>query len=1045
MKMDTTIIVVLSLLVHSAVGLDGFPQVGVQHEYGVGFHMTDDRHFAAAETVTISWVMDFPYESLKLNPIKKPHNVCPEVFPQCHREYGLLIKELELCNQYMSQVTDNIREINNYMNEFNKENFNNFNRQRRGALDIAGDLMQALFGTATSSDIQNLREEIFTNTEILRELSENVDANHNDLNERMAAQGSRINILWQGLNASHLEILNVRDNLITFRQEMAETTKQLHDAISNANHILHYQQLRVSVENRHLELFRLQIECTKLIGIMETLHKHQLPPSLVSRPSIKQALHKVIEKLVYEKSPLRPITQEEYLYKYYEIKTTNTVRVGHKLIITLAVPITEVQTPFNIYSVQNIGVKLSANSELGYSKIKDMYIPQYLAVTLDQRYFAPLNERQVQICATYYNGFCPYLNIMYDALSNLCIIKLFNGDLMGIKEHCKVNLYPNDQLSESIVMISSGKYLITNPSTKVLIDCNAKGKWYVEILNQKLVSVPCGCRVVVGSLRTMISTYNCNGTLKEVRINYNLNAILAANFDQEDLITHHNNHLHVSKERELKLPPLSNYVQEYHALTATDNKLVVDLEKWKSATMSNKSVVTKDKQLEKRIKHFIAHNKPRYELTWKDYIYISLHTLAIIILTVYGYKLHTLGLINVLEKLPKTSATVYNSLQQVHAATTPAPATPDTNTLHVLETCFKVFLLLAALGLAIERMTKVYNMVKSGSTKMYKLCQACFYPRQTNKSLEIFAKIYDGYRSIFVYLTEIDIESGRLQVLFTPRKPIYYVSASYIPTVVNFQWDRPLELEVNDKNVTVTLPTTIMVSPFIRQKLNELYAKQTNKLKLYTLSANLIISSDNTNKVVNGTYYPLQSKTDKRFLQTDNIDLDTTLTSDHSNDDGSDARQNYWYDMETYSTHVPVAKGKQPQQYTKMHRLSHNKLAKTPNVLNRTSQHESTINDPTPVLSRRESPKPPVIKTSTTPLYQKIEYLPQFSDSDSSEDHIYVAKSKQKTTGNETSPTEHLMSINAQSRKSMLPPTGDIKRLDTANIYFKTSNVDDQL
>ncbi|MCP3888473.1 MAG: hypothetical protein GY702_06320, partial [Desulfobulbaceae bacterium] len=411
-----------------------------------------------------------------------------------------------------------------------------------------------------------------------------------------------------------------------------------------------------------MEILKLQIELSKMMTIMHKLQEGYLPPTLVPSTSLKKALLEVIDRLIEDNSPLRPIMDNDYLHKYYSIPATSTLKVDKTLIITLQIPLTEMRIPFSIYSVNNMGCQIKGNMEKGYTKLAEDQLPQYLAISNDNKWYVPLKEYQYQVCSSHFHGFCPFLNLMHNALSDLCIIKIHQDDMIGIKENCKIDIYPNARLPESVKMVTSGQYLITNPRAKVQVDCGEKGKSYVDIISQKLVSIPCGCRIVIGRLRTMTSTFNCNGTLHKVMIKYTVNMALASRFGQEDLIRFNPTRLQLPETSELKLPPLDRFVEEYHNLSATDQKLKITLDNWAQAnTRQIKSNVrdrieARDTKLGQQIKQMIGRSKSQVSLNWKDYIYMTGMGLTFIILAVYGYKLHTLGLINLLDQLPKTRA-----------------------------------------------------------------------------------------------------------------------------------------------------------------------------------------------------------------------------------------------------------------------------------------------------------------------------------------------------------------------------------------------------
>ncbi|MCP3892103.1 MAG: hypothetical protein GY702_25015 [Desulfobulbaceae bacterium] len=229
------------------------PQVDVRSNVGIGLYLSQDIAFAATETYTISWSLYLPYDKLQLRQIPAPRKDCPPSHQQCVREYELLVKEINLCNRYITQVEDNVRDMNNIIKQFTKQK----RIQERGLFDLGGSVLNTLFGMATSAELHSLHEEIYINAEIIKELNADMKTNHDSLNEKMSAHSARVNLIWKSLNSSHLEIVNVRNNLMKFRNEVSQTTDLLNHALTGVHQLTYFQQLRVSTENRHLEILKL--------------------------------------------------------------------------------------------------------------------------------------------------------------------------------------------------------------------------------------------------------------------------------------------------------------------------------------------------------------------------------------------------------------------------------------------------------------------------------------------------------------------------------------------------------------------------------------------------------------------------------------------------------------------------------------------------------------------------------------------------------------------------------------------------------------------
>ena len=311
----------LLLCVQSAWGYE-MQTVDAKESIGLALHKAYDRMYASVETFTVSWSLHLPYMGQEIKPIEDPGYVCLHKDVFCEREYRYLKQEILSCYLYLKTLEDNIMDTNLLLNGFIKEN-----RVKRALFDLGGSLLESVFGVASSGTVETLHKSIIENTEIIQLLSGNMDAMNTNFEAKLNVHGQRLGTMWQTLNLTHLEITAVRRNLKSLRQEIRNATDDILGALSNHEKHSAYQQMRLSVEYRTTELIKMSVELVKFHTIILTLKDGKLPHQLVSYNELKRTLHQVASKLANSKSQLRPVINDEDLYKYYTIKAVSAIKI----------------------------------------------------------------------------------------------------------------------------------------------------------------------------------------------------------------------------------------------------------------------------------------------------------------------------------------------------------------------------------------------------------------------------------------------------------------------------------------------------------------------------------------------------------------------------------------------------------------------------------------------------------------------------------------------------------------------------------------------
>jgi hypothetical protein len=322
----------------------------------------------------------------------------PQGFDFCQiYEHSMEIYDTQ--SQYLyADVIKNIKDIYSLMH-INLQNSTNKStkRTKRGLLNIVGEGLKFLFGTATTNDYQKLAAVV---TQLDRHSEELVDNTNHLKGEllsltQLVTKQTRLNLDQIQTNhnstvmlASEMKRMAEAHNV--FVKDNNEWRQWLMQFIHNTLMLLHQRITALQI---------IQSESIELLEAFNLLNDNRLSPRLI-RTNQLEKLFAFIEKQLQENfkntnTPRFFITYTD-VRQVYDRPTVIHYVHDNNLYIQLSIPLNSYESVFTIY--ENIVIPVTINYNTSKMATELLNIPKYLGVSLDHTRFLQLSESDLQHC-----------------------------------------------------------------------------------------------------------------------------------------------------------------------------------------------------------------------------------------------------------------------------------------------------------------------------------------------------------------------------------------------------------------------------------------------------------------------------------------------------------------------------------------------------------------------------------------------------------------------------------------------------------------------
>lgn len=328
-------------------------------------------------------------------------------------------------------------------------------RAKRSLLPIVGDALSSLFGTATTTEIQDILSRV------------------NDLSD------------------SQTDVLNVIDNTVTMVNETIVDVSMNRQTIIRLTNVTDYlterldllknlelddyfaSDLESNMETVFVDLITTVQEFRKSVMELETifslaenniLPRSLLPPSRFAR--ILDDIQKVLPRdLVL---PFPPSAVD----KYFTISPTQTIRTAEGISVLVTIPLLSIRDHFSVFQIFNIPVPKTANNQ-NFVANYEIEKAKFVAISEDSLKFVFIDDDDVQTYLRRRLPFCPLRRpIMNVMTSTMCIPALLTNQTDKIMRLCENVIQVNQSVDPTAEYLGNGHWIvISNDPIELEVRC----------------------------------------------------------------------------------------------------------------------------------------------------------------------------------------------------------------------------------------------------------------------------------------------------------------------------------------------------------------------------------------------------------------------------------------------------------------------------------------------------------------------------------------------------------------------------------------------
>ena len=340
-------------------------------------------------------------------------------------------------------------------------------RSRRSILPFIGDISHALFGTATSKEVNRLRDHVINLEKRQGEVADQFSKYSEDLSSFMQISNKRLSTMTLGIKDNHNALIKTAKMFTT----VAHTTE---DNLRFSIHLAKDIYLAMSLEESLQEFLQ---------GIQAFIN-HRISPFLIPFDDLVSTITNINEELVKTRSNLQVKTltaNEMYSSPKFQWTYKNS-----SIFITYYFPLVSQVSKFTVYKIHSFPFPINSSSS-HVTSLPD--VPKYLAFSKDQHYYVYLDK--LTQSDTYIDSSKANLPL-YPISQTSCITAIFFDNKQVVKEFCDYRVQLNG-LTAGMQYICAGKYIVFK-TKEIFLNCPT-GRQRVEGCNICIFDVPCLCDV----------------------------------------------------------------------------------------------------------------------------------------------------------------------------------------------------------------------------------------------------------------------------------------------------------------------------------------------------------------------------------------------------------------------------------------------------------------------------------------------------------------------------------------------------------------------
>lgn len=386
-------------------------------------------------------------------------------------------------------------------------------RSKRGLFDFIGKIAKSLFGTATEDDIRAVRAQIA-----------HMYATTADIKGQLVFLG---NSLQSYIKKETREDEFLRHAILLQHKQNHLLAQTFTNSIKNVTNNLAFWINTLNIFDTDFSIYMNQIHDRiqkELFGVTK-LFEGYLAPELVEPDLLKFTLSNIQKQLSldsdFQISHFHPAF-------YYNRQDVTFVRIEDNIHITLAVPIHNEPTTYELYRLHSFPMPIP-DKEHYFTVFKTT--KPFLAVNEEQTLYITLSDSDYLGCTGSTYKQCHDLMSTLSVNRHSCELALYFGHQEQIHQLCR-DQFQIVQNSQSFVAKIGNKFLLSTPDSKVTQICQNQTISKVFKCNFCELKPPCGCVMEGDSFYIPSRISQCENN-SEIYINHSVNLPLLHEFYQE--------------------------------------------------------------------------------------------------------------------------------------------------------------------------------------------------------------------------------------------------------------------------------------------------------------------------------------------------------------------------------------------------------------------------------------------------------------------------------------------------------------------------------
>lgn len=298
-------------------------------------------------------------------------------------------------------------------------------RTRRGLINVGGTVLNLLFGTLDSDDLENIHAKI-----------ESIDNKTEGVIHIMNQQISYINESLYVGQTNARNIMALRVSLSTLNSKIFTLEEQLLGIQKNSNFLtLLVFDLSSMFRSLEFALDAIRDDISRFQTALATTANHKLSPYFVSPSSLFKLLQTIQPTLTDGISLLTNLHIDE-VYLYYSVATCNVAVINGVMRLFISIPLKSPNTYFELYRAVAFPTQLFNHT--ASIIIKPSH--EYFAITPDRQLYMEFDTDMLLKCQRSSINICPPAMHIRKSHASTCLHALFMGNREETRNLCQTEI-----------------------------------------------------------------------------------------------------------------------------------------------------------------------------------------------------------------------------------------------------------------------------------------------------------------------------------------------------------------------------------------------------------------------------------------------------------------------------------------------------------------------------------------------------------------------------------------------------------------------------